>query len=46
MARVIDLGQDIPERIHFTPNPNNRKDVAFAQRIEAYKKKSKSKKFQ
>ena len=46
MARVIDLGQDIPERILFTPNPNNRKDVAFAQRIEAYKKKSKSKKFQ
>lgn len=46
MARVIDLGQDIPEHIHFTPDLNNRKDVAFAQRIEAYKKKSKSKKFQ
>ena len=37
--QLVDAGKDIPEKIEFTPNPNNKKDVAFAERIKEYKKK-------
>lgn len=40
-VRLTDCGKDIPERITFTPEPNNDKDAAFAERIEEYKKKKK-----
>ncbi|MBQ6965188.1 MAG: metallophosphoesterase family protein [Bacteroidaceae bacterium] len=36
-VKLVDEGKDIPEHIEFTPNPNNRKDVAFAERIKEYK---------
>ena len=35
---VIDMGKDIPECVDFTPDPNNKKDRKFAERIEEYKK--------
>lgn len=34
---LVDKGKDIPEKITFTPDPNNNKDVAFAERIQEYK---------
>ena len=34
-----DCGKDIPEKIEFTPNPDNKKDVAFAERIQEYKQR-------
>jgi predicted phosphodiesterase len=33
---VRDLGKDIPENLDFTPDPNNKKDQEFAERIEEY----------
>ena len=39
--RLVDCGRDIPEKIEFTPDPNNKKDVAFAERIQEYKKRRK-----
>ena len=36
---VKDCGKDIPEKLTFTPNPNNKKDVAFAKRIQEYKQR-------
>ena len=34
---VVDLGKDIPEYLEFTPDPTNKKDRKFAERIEEYK---------
>ena len=36
---VKDCGKDIPEKLTFTPNPDNKKDVAFAERIQEYKQR-------
>ena len=33
---VIDLGKDIPENMNFTPDPANKKDKKFANRIQDY----------
>lgn len=33
---VVDLGKDIPEYLEFTPDPTNKKDRKFAERIEEY----------
>lgn len=38
---LIDVGKDIPEVITFTPAPGSKKDAAFAERIQEYKKKKK-----
>ena len=38
-SEVVDLAQSIPEIITFIPNPNNRKDRQFAERIQAYKER-------
>lgn len=40
--QVVDGGKELPERITFTPDPDNDKDVAFAKRIEEYKKRHKN----
>jgi hypothetical protein len=33
---VMDLGKDIPENMEYTPDPNNKKDRKFAERIQEY----------
>ncbi len=33
---VTDLGKDIPEYMEYTPDPNNKKDQKFANRIQEY----------
>ena len=33
---VIDLGKEIPENMEFTPDPTNKKDLKFAERIQQY----------
>ncbi len=33
---VTDLGKDIPEYLEYTPDPNNKKDQKFAERIREY----------
>ena len=33
---VIDLGKDIPENLEYTPDPSNKKDLKFAERIQEY----------
>ena len=33
---VIDLGKDIPENLEFKPDPANKKDRKFAERIKEY----------
>lgn len=33
---VKDLGKDIPENLDFTPDPSNKKDRKFAERIQEY----------
>ncbi len=33
---VIDLGKNIPENLDFTPDPANKKDRKFAERIQEY----------
>ena len=38
-ATIIDRGKDIPEVLEFTPRPGNKKDAAFAARINDYKAK-------
>lgn len=38
-VNVHDLGKDIPESITFVPDPNNSKDMKFAERIEEYKQR-------
>ncbi len=38
-TRLMDCGKEIPEVITFTPNPNSKKDAAFAERIRAYKQR-------
>ena len=38
-ATIIDRGKDIPEILDFTPRPGNKKDAAFAARINDYKAK-------
>ena len=38
-ALVKDLGQDIPEHLEYTPNPQKKKDLKFARRIKAYQKR-------
>lgn len=39
---LVDEGKKIPEKIEFTPDPNNKKDVDFAERIKEYKQKHSS----
>lgn len=36
-----DYGEDIPERLDFTPSPESSKDAAFAERIREYQEKKK-----
>ena len=36
--RIIDLGRDIPECMDYTPDPTNKKDCKFAERIMEYVK--------
>lgn len=43
-SQIIDQGRHIPEYLEYTPNPDSKKDRAFARRIEEYKKKVKSEK--
>lgn len=38
---IEDFGKGIPEKIEFTPVPGNKKDAAFARRIEEYKERRK-----
>ncbi len=38
-AFIEDYGQSIPEYLEYTPNPNKKKDLKFARRIQAYKLK-------
>ncbi|MBO4804212.1 MAG: metallophosphoesterase family protein [Muribaculaceae bacterium] len=38
IRHVVDLGKDIPENLDFTPDPSNKKDRKFAERIEEYKR--------
>lgn len=38
-ATVLDEAHDIPERLLFTPRPNNKKDAAFVERIREYKRR-------
>ena len=38
---IEDFGKGIPEKIEFTPVPGNKKDAAFARRIEEYKERKK-----
>ena len=33
---VNDLGKDIPENLEYTPDPANKKDRKFAERIQEY----------
>ena len=33
---VIDVGKDIPENLEYTPDPSNKKDLKFAERIQEY----------
>ena len=33
---VVDLGKNIPENLNFTPDPTNKKDRKFAERIQEY----------
>ena len=37
--QVIDLGRAIPEYMEYTPVPGNKKDKAYAERIEDYKRR-------
>lgn len=36
-THLVDGGKNIPEKLTFIPDPNNKKDVAFAERIKARK---------
>ncbi len=38
-AHIRDLARAIPEHMEYTPDPNNRSDQAFAQRIADYKRR-------
>ena len=38
---IEDFGKGIPEKIEFTPVPGNKKEAAFARRIEEYKERRK-----
>ena len=38
---LCDYGEDIPERLDFTPSPESSKDAAFAERIREYQEKKK-----
>lgn len=37
---VHDFGKDIPESITFVPDPTNKKDMQFAERIREYKQRT------
>ena len=37
-TRITDFGRQIPEYLEFTPDASNKKDRAYAERIEEYKK--------
>ena len=37
-SHVLDYGLNIPEKIDFTPVPDNKKDMKFVKRIEEYKR--------
>ena len=34
--QIVDMGEDIPEYMEYTPDPNNKKDLKFAKRIQEY----------
>lgn len=34
--QIVDLGKNIPEKMDFTPDPTNKKDRKFAERIQEY----------
>ena len=36
VRQIIDMGEDIPEYMEYTPDPNNKKDLKFAKRIQEY----------
>ena len=36
VRQIIDMGEDIPEYVEYTPDPNNKKDMKFAKRIQEY----------
>lgn len=38
-TRLTDAARRLPETIRFTPTPGNKKDAAFAKRIEEYKRR-------
>lgn len=38
-AHIEDLGQNIPEYLRYTPNPQKKKDLKFAKRIKEYQKR-------
>ena len=35
-ARIVDLGRGIPEYMEFTPDPDSKKDLDYAKRIDEY----------
>ena len=37
-VQIKDYGSDIPEYLEYTPNPNKKKDRAYAERIADYKR--------
>lgn len=40
--RIEDYGQEIPEYLEFTPNPDSKKDRQFMERINEYKRRKAS----
>lgn len=36
VRQIVDMGEDIPEYVEYTPDPNNKKDMKFAKRIQEY----------
>ncbi len=36
---ISDYGADIPEYMEFTPDPNNKRDIAYKERIDEYVKR-------
>ncbi|MCF0236837.1 MAG: serine/threonine protein phosphatase, partial [Bacteroidaceae bacterium] len=41
---ILDRAAGIAEQLDFTPQPGNKKDAAFAQRIKAYQQQKRAKK--
>ena len=36
VRQIVDMGEGIPEYMEYTPDPNNKKDMKFAKRIQEY----------